>query len=47
MSQEQLDRIMLSEDFSVFVERTSRLMERALCDSSDILFDQVLVRDSK
>ena len=39
LSQEQLDRILLSDDFKVFVDRTSRLVERALCDSSDILFD--------
>ena len=39
LSQEQLDRILVSDDFKVFVDRTTRLVERALCDSSDILFD--------
>ena len=39
LSQEQLDRILISDDFKVFVDRTTRLVERALCDSSDILFD--------
>ena len=41
LSQEQLDRVLVSDDFKVFVDRTSRLMERALCDSSDILFDYI------
>lgn len=40
-SGEQVDRIMATEDFSTFIDRASRLVERALCDSSDILFDYI------
>ncbi len=42
LSTEQVEKIMVSEDFVTFVDRTSRLMERALCDSSDILFDYII-----
>ena len=41
-SGEQVDKIMATEDFSIFIDRASRLMERALCDP-DILFDHVLM----
>ena len=40
-SGEQVDKIMATEDFSIFIDRASRLMERALCDP-DILFDHIL-----
>ena len=39
LSGEQVDRIVASDDFGAFMDRASRLVERALCDSSDILFD--------
>ena len=42
MSGEQVDRIVASDDFSTFIDRATRLMERALCDSSDILFDYIV-----
>ena len=42
LSSEQVDHIMGSEEFGAFVNRASRLMERAMSDTSDILFDQVI-----
>lgn len=42
MSSEQVDRIISSEGFISFIDRSSRLVERALCDSSDILFDYIV-----
>ena len=39
LTEEQKERIVSSEDFSLFMERAARLVERALCDSSDIMFD--------
>ena len=41
-SGEQVDKIMATEDFSIFIDRSSRLMERALCEP-DILFDHILM----
>ena len=42
LSSEQVDRIMASDEFCSFVNRASRLMERAMSDTSDILFDQII-----
>lgn len=42
LSAEQIEKEMSSEKFVTFIDRTSRLMERALCDSSDILFDYII-----
>lgn len=39
LSEEQKEHIISSEEFSAFIERSSRVMERALADTSDILFD--------
>ena len=39
LSGEQVDRIVASDDFCSFMDRASRLVERALCEPSDILFD--------
>ncbi len=33
---------MSSDEFGAFVNRASRLMERAMSDTADILFDQVI-----
>jgi hypothetical protein len=41
MSPEQRDRIIASDGFMTFFDRASRLVERALCEPSDILFDYV------
>ena len=46
LSGEQVDRIVASDDFCSFMDRASRLVERALCDTSDILFD-ILRGDSE
>lgn len=42
LSSEQVDRIMGTDDFSAFVNRTTRLIERAMSETSDILFDNVI-----
>ena len=42
MNSEQIDRIVSSDNFVSFIDRTSRLVERALCDTSDILFDYIV-----
>lgn len=42
LSSEQVDHIMGSEEFGAFVNRASRLMERAMSEASDILFDQLI-----
>lgn len=39
LSEEQKERIARSDDFTVFLDRTSRLVERALSNSADIMFD--------
>ena len=39
LTEEQKEHIIASEEFSSFVERSARVMERALADTSDILFD--------
>ena len=39
MSSEQVERIVESDSFSLFMDRAGRLMERALCEPSDIFFD--------
>ena len=41
LSPEQRDKIIASDSFMTFFDRASRLVERALCDPSDILFDYV------
>ena len=41
MSAEQRDKIVASDEFLMFFDRASRLVERALCSPSDILFDYV------
>ena len=41
MSAEQRDKIVASDEFITFFDRASRLVERALCEPSDILFDYV------
>lgn len=41
MSAEQRDKITASDEFMTFFDRASRLVERALCEPSDILFDYV------
>ena len=38
---------MSSEDFATFVERSARVMERALADTSDILFDFITDREEE
>ncbi len=38
---EQVERIVSSDNFVSFVDRTSRLVERALSGPSDILFDYI------
>ena len=47
LSDEQKGQIVSSEDFAAFVERSARVMERALADTSDILFDFVTDRDEE
>lgn len=42
LSSEQIDRIMGTDEFSAFVNRTTRLIERAMSETSDILFDKVI-----
>ena len=42
MSDDQKYLIVGSDEFSSFLERSSRVMERALADSSDILFDFIV-----
>ena len=39
MSAEQQDKIVASDEFMTFFDRASRLVERALSEPSDILFD--------
>lgn len=39
LTDDQRDRIVRSDEFNVFLDRTSRLVERALCNSTDIMFD--------
>ena len=41
MSTEQRDKIVASDEFMMFFDRASRLVERALTVPSDILFDYV------
>ena len=41
ISAEQRDKIVASDEFMIFFDRASRLVERALCSPSDILFDYV------
>ena len=41
MSAEQRDKIIASDEFLTFFDRASRLVERALCSPSDILFDYI------
>ena len=42
LTSEQMERIVSSENFVSFVDRTSRLVERALSGPSDILFDYMI-----
>ena len=37
----------MSDDFSAFIDRASCLVERALCDSKDILFDFISNQDEE
>lgn len=46
LSEDQKMMIILSEDFQRFVDRTGRIMERALCESVDIYTDYTGVTDS-
>ncbi|CAN8014290.1 unnamed protein product [Ixodes persulcatus] len=39
LSEEERQQILLNEDFRTFMDRSSRIVERALCESSDICVD--------
>lgn len=39
---EECTRIMNSDDYKTFINRTSLLMERALSDRTDIIFDEII-----
>jgi dynein intermediate chain len=45
LSEDNKKMILQSEDFSMFIERSSIVMERALAETSDILFDLALSRE--
>ena len=47
LSEEQIEQIMASEEFGVFMDQSSRVMERALADSSDILFDRLMEHEEQ
>ena len=38
LSQEEKEAIMMSDDFHKFFDRTTRLMERAMCEDHQSLF---------
>ena len=42
LTSEQMERIVSSDNFVSFVDRASRLVERALSGPSDILFDYMI-----
>lgn len=46
LTEENKQLILQSEDFAMFIERSSLVMERALAESSDILFDLSAGRDT-
>lgn len=39
LTEENRELILQSEEFSMFIERSSLVMERALAETADILFD--------
>ena len=41
MSSEQKEKIIGSDEFMTFFDRASRVVERALCEPSDIFFDHI------
>lgn len=47
LSDEEKQEILISEDFSMFIERSSRVMERVLADTTDILFDLAMDKEEE
>lgn len=39
MSEEQRQHILSSQDFAYFFDKTTRLVEKAICENMDICFD--------
>lgn len=47
LSEDEKQMIILSEDFQRFIDRTGRIMERALAESVDIYTDYACMGDSE